>query len=167
MYFCEHSLFLKRPVPPWSPCSSWMHCDTLTESNHILGDILCQDEGDFCRVGSPGISGRTWWVFCKDVLKSAASRSDAVLAPKHSLRKWTQLCARPSYNIHQHRVSKYISFLEERGKASFLHVLYRDKNVNHQDVCNVYVTCFQFTDMMTSGHKLAFLSEFWASRHVR
>ena len=160
MYCYEHSLFIKRPVPPWSPCSSWMHCDTLIESNRILGDILCQDTGDFCRVGSPGISGRTWWVFCKDVLKSAALIW-CCARPK-TLTEEVNSTGRPSYNIHQHHVSKYISFLAERGKASCLHVEYRDKNVNHQDICNIYVTCFQFTDMMTSGHKLAFLSKFWA-----
>ena len=107
-------LEVKPAVPPWYPCSSWMHYDTLTESNHILGDILCQDAGDFCRVGSPWISGRTWWDFCKDVLTSAVLNW-CPDGPK-TLTEEVNSTERPTYNIHQHHVSKYILFWQGGGK---------------------------------------------------
>ena len=142
-----------------------MHCDTLTESNHILGDILCQDEGDFYRVGSPGISGRTWWEFCKDVLTSAVLN----WCPRwpQNTRWGSEIDCAPHLQHSPTPCFKIYSILAKKGKLPYLtQRTFRNRDKNAKKSPWLYVTCFRVANVMTYGQKLAVLQKFSVSRHA-
>ena len=91
------------------------------------------------------------------------SWTDARDGPK-TLAEEVRSTVRPTYNIHQHHVSKYIySILAKKGKLPyFTQRTFRNRDKNAKKSPWLYVTCFRIANVMTYGQKLAFLQKFSA-----